>query len=361
MKISLKRRLLSLLLAFAAALTLSPAALLTENQPDPPAEEPSSGVLQELKLSSDAWSSVQPGQTQFELTLEPNASVNRGGVQIKASLEPSDDPKVQELHVAWVSSDSSVATVTDQENGHVGTVYGKAPGEATVSVTAGSGEAQKKCEIRTTVSGIQISEALAAGISVAENQTVDVKLDEDFFLFGNANSEYAVLTASIVNNKTNVKTLISADHKTVTVEGRQAGEATVVLQVASAGYNYTAEFPVTVTSNEQVISWTEGCSAAKPLKFSVLEELIASKCKEVTGQELTSIIGLTVPTAQGTIYLGYNSPEDTGAGAGSSVTYYYRTGARGPYIRDLTFVPTPSFAGEKASITFTGQIGRAHV
>ena len=355
MKISLKRRLLSLLLAFAAALTLSPAALLTENQPDPPAEEPSSGVLQELKLSSDAWSSVQPGQTQFELTLEPNASVNRGGVQIKASLEPSDDPKVQELHVAWVSSDSSVATVTDQENGHVGTVYGKAPGEATVSVTAGSGEAQKKCEIRTTVSGIQISEALAAGISVAENQTVDVKLDEDFFLFGNANSEYAVLTASIVNNKTNVKTLISADHKTVTVEGRQAGEATVVLQVASAGYNYTAEFPVTVTSNEQVISWTEGCSTAKPLKFSVLEELIASKCKEVTGQELTSIIGLTVPTAQGTIYLGYNSPEDTGAGAGSSVTYYYRTGARGPYIRDLTFVPNPSFAGEKASITFTGQ------
>ena len=36
-------------------------------------------------------------------------------------------------------------------------------------------------------------------------------------------------------------------------------------------------------------------------------------------------------------------------------SYYYRTAARGPYIQDLTFVPNPSYTGEKAYIAFTAQ------
>lgn len=261
------------------------------------------------------------------------------------------------MHVSWSSSDPAITAVSEQENGHSGTVYGKAPGKATVTVTAGSGASQQKCTIQTTVSGIKVSETLAKGITVAENQSKEIKLDTDFFLFGNAASEYAMLSASVVNNKPNVrKPLVSSDKKTVTIEGREAGEATVVLEISSAGYIYKAEFPVTVTSNEQTIEWTEGCSPAKPLKFSALEERIVSKYREVfPGGTFSSIIGLSVPTAQGTMYLGYNSPEDTGAGAGSSMTYYYRTAARGPYIQDLTFVPNPSYTGEKAYIAFTAQ------
>ncbi len=356
MKISLKRRVLSLLLALALAFTLAPSAFPTEAPPEtPPEDQP--GVLKELKLSSDAWTNVQEGQKDFELLLEPSASVDLGGVQIKASLEPGDDAEVQAMHVSWSSSDPAITAVSEQENGHSGTVYGKAPGKATVTVTAGSGASQQKCTIQTTVSGIKVSETLAKGITVAENQSKEIKLDTDFFLFGNAASEYAMLSASVVNNKPNVrKPLVSSDKKTVTIEGREAGEATVVLEISSAGYIYKAEFPVTVTSNEQTIEWTEGCSPAKPLKFSALEERIVSKYREVfPGGTFSSIIGLSVPTAQGTMYLGYNSPEDTGAGAGSSMTYYYRTAARGPYIQDLTFVPNPSYTGEKAYIAFTAQ------
>ena len=317
MNISTKRKLLSLLLAFAMVLPLAPGALATE-QP---------GVLQALKLSSDAWSSVQPDQTTFDLELEPNASEALGGVQIRASLEPSNDPVVQELHVTWASSNPEVTSVSEIDNGHSGTVYGRAPGKATVTVTAGSGAAQKQCTIYTVVSGIQLSKQLAAGITVAENQSVEVKLDTDFFLFGNAASQHAQITTSIVNNKSNVRTLVN--NGTITIEGRQAGDATVVLQVSSAGYDYKAEFPVTVTSSEQVIPWTEGCSVSNPLKFSVLEDLIAAKYREVTGQTLASVVGLNVPTAQGTLYVGYSSPENPGAGAGGSVTYYARTAARG--------------------------------
>ena len=355
MKISLKRRFLSLLLALAVALTLAPSALPTEAPPEtPPEEQP--GVLKELKLSSDAWSNVQEGQKDFELLLEPSASVDLGGVQIKASLEPGDDAEVQAMHVSWSSSDPSITAVSEQENGHSGTVYGKAPGKATVTVTAGSGASQQKCTIQTTVSGIKVSETLAKGITVAENQSIEIKLDTDFFLFGNAASEYAMLSASVVNNKPNVrKPLVSSDKKTVTIEGREAGEATVVLEISSAGYIYKAEFPVTVTSNERKIEWTEGCSPAKPLKFSALEERIANEYREVfPGGTLASIIGLNVPTSQGTLYLNYKSPEDTGAGAAGSATYYYK-GNTGPYIRDITFVPNASYAEEKAYITFTAQ------
>lgn len=294
MKISLKRRFLSLLLALALAFTLAPSAFPTEAPPEtPPEDQP--GVLKELKLSSDAWTNVQEGQKDFELLLEPSASVDLGGVQIKASLEPGDDAEVQAMHVSWSSSDPAITAVSEQENGHSGTVYGKAPGKATVTVTAGSGASQQKCTIQTTVSGIKVSETLAKGITVAENQSKEIKLDTDFFLFGNAASEYAMLSASVVNNKPNVrKPLVSSDKKTVTIEGREAGEATVVLEISSAGYIYKAEFPVTVTSNEQTIEWTEGCSPAKPLKFSALEERIVSKYREVfPGGTFSSIIGLS--------------------------------------------------------------------
>ncbi len=355
MKISLKRRFLSLLLALALAFTLAPSAFPTEAPLEtPPEDQP--GVLKELKLSSDAWTNVQEGQKDFELLLEPSASVDLGGVQIKASLEPGDDAEVQAMHVSWSSSDPAITAVSEQENGHSGTVYGKAPGKATVTVTAGSGASQQKCTIQTTVSGIKVSETLAKGITVAENQSKEIKLDTDFFLFGNAASEYAMLSASVVNNKPNVrKPLVSSDKKTVTIEGREAGEATVVLEISSAGYIYKAEFPVTVTSNERKIEWTEGCSPAKPLKFSALEERIANEYREVfPGGTLASIIGLNVPTSQGTLYLNYKSPEDTGAGAAGSATYYYK-GNTGPYIRDITFVPNASYAEEKAYITFTAQ------
>lgn len=360
MKISTKRRLLSLLLAIAALTAMAPAAFMTENpdpvDPNPGDTGPGAGVLTNFRLSvsNGSWDSDQPSEGAYGITLEPNASVDRGGARIEAILEPASDPIVQGLHVAWVSDRSDIVGVSEQENGHVGTIYGRSPGEAKITVSAGEGDNRKTCTIDAIVSGIQLSSALAAGIQVRENETVDVKLDTDYFLFGNATSDNAQFKASIVNEKRNIYVLTRGN--TVTIEGREAGDATVVLEISSAGYTYRAEFPVSVTSNEQTIQWTEGCSPAKPLKFSALEERIAGKYQEVfPGGTLASVIGLSVPTAQGTIYLGYTSPEDTGAGAGSSTTYYYHTAARGPYIKDLTFVPNSKYTGEKAYIAFTAQ------
>ena len=370
MKISTKRRLLSLLLALIMVLSMAPTALLsnsggtdtgtgdgTVTDPDKPGpgdpDEPVTGVLEDLKLSSDSFDPSQTAPPNYAITLEPNSSVDRGGARITATLDPVTDTEVQKLHVTWSPTNSPIVGVSEQDNGHVGNIWGKSPGEETIRVTAGTGEDKKECTIKAVVSGIKLSETLASGIEVQENGTVKIDVDTDYTLFGNAAAESAVLTASVVNNKSNVYLLVQG--KSVTIEGRQEGSATVRLSISAAGRIYEAEFPVTVTSNLAIIPYTEGCSPSKPLRFSELEELIAAACQEKTGQTLTSVTGLSVPTAQGTLYLGYNSPEDTGAGAGSSVTYYTRTSLRGPYIQDLTFVPNPSYTKEKAYISFTGQ------
>ena len=331
MKISTKRRLLSLLLALIMVLSMAPTALLsnsggtdtgtgdgTVTDPDKPGpgdpDEPVTGVLEDLKLSSDSFDPSQTAPPNYAITLEPNSSVDRGGARITATLDPVTDTEVQKLHVTWSPTNSPIVGVSEQDNGHVGNIWGKSPGEETIRVTAGTGEDKKECTIKAVVSGIKLSEKLASGIEVQENGTVKIDVDTDYTLFGNAAAESAVLTASVVNNKSNVYLLVQG--KSVTIEGRQEGSATVRLSISAAGRIYEAEFPVTVTSNLAIIPYTEGCSPSKPLRFSELEELIAAACQEKTGQTLTSVTGLSVPTAQGTLYLGYNSPEDTGAEIG---------------------------------------------
>ena len=307
-----------------------------------------------MRLSSDDFRVDHTGEADYGLLLEPNASEEQGGATISVNLDPSDDQQVQNLHVTWSPTDSPYVGVSEMLNGHKGIIFGKSAGKALVTVSAGSAENRITKSIDVTVSGIQLSEKLAAGIEVLENSTVTITAGTDFTLFGNAASDAARLDIVEVNGRKNVYPLVN--DKSITLEGRQAGNVTMRLTVSSGGRTYTAEFPVTVLSNEQTIKWTEGCSPAKPLKFSALEERIVSKYREVfPGGTFSSVIGLSVPTAQGTMYQGYNSPEDTGAGAGSSMTYYYRTAARGPYIQDLTFVPNPSYTGEKAYIAFTAQ------
>ena len=92
MKISTKRRWLSLLLAFLMVLTLTPTALL-EGEGDgqtPPATEdpdgdgsgstpetPDTGPIKSIELRSDS-SSFSGQSPNYTITLEPNSSESRG-------------------------------------------------------------------------------------------------------------------------------------------------------------------------------------------------------------------------------------------------------------------------------------------
>lgn len=365
MKIPMKRRLLSLLTALAVALSLAPAAL-AEGEDDDSGNTGSTaeGIVTAFNLdSSIRWDSSSGNS--FYLTLEPNSDPQTGSTQVKALLEPVTDQAVQSLRVSWTPTNSPVVGVNEQQNNtHMANIYGKTPGKEDVTVHVAVGSTQPADKpvpdktIHVTVSGIKLSEKMAAGITIAEREQVTIAGGTtdgvDFQLFGNAASSGAVFTYTIVNDKTNIA--LTDRGSSVIVEGREEGQATLHISCSAAGKQYDAEIPITVTSNDAVIEYTQGCSPSKPLKFSDLEELIVQEFqKTYPGGTLNSLIGVSVPTSQGTLYLGYKSPEDTGSGAGSSTTYYAKTGARGPYISDLTFVPKGSFSGEKAEIEFTAQ------
>ncbi len=372
MKISTKRRWLSLLLAFLMVLTLTPTALLegegTDQTPTPPTTEepggdentpapepPDAGKIKKIELRSD--SGILSGQgPDYTITLEPNSSESRG-IPITVVTDP-DNSETQKVKFTWKSDNSSVVRVSEDtnNNGHSGHIYGLTPGTSVVTISDGK---DLTCTVTVTVSGIKLSEELKKGITILENNSQTFTLaDKDYELFGSAKGDSAQLMLSVVNNKPNVvvsPASATQDTSKFTVEGRSEGTATVHVSVTASGHEYWDEFPVTVESNESIIEYTDGCSNAKPLRFSELENQIAAQCKEMTGGELTSIVDLRVATKEGILYLGYKSPEDTGAGVGSTVTYYVRTGVRGPYISDITFIPNPSFGGELATISYTGR------
>lgn len=351
MKNSTKRRLCALLLAFVMTASLLPAALAADND-----DETDPDALTGFRLSSDS-NKLFSATGGSPYTIELDTGSDRGE-RLTAILEPAGSAVVQGLRVQWTSGDSGIVSVNEQDTlGHIVTLYGHSPGITAITATPGTGNDAHACTISATVSGIKLGAEMTGGVEVRENEPKSFVLQDDRELFGNARMgaamDQAKLRASVVDSKPNVA--VSVSGRTLTIEGREAGEATIRVTADSGSNQYIAEFPVRVLSNEQVISWTKGCSVSNPLNFSALEQQIAAACQEQTGQALASIIGLTVPTAQGTLYLGYKGPEDTGAGVGSSVTYYAGTAARGPYIKDIAFLPNPSFAGEKAVITFTGQ------
>ncbi len=375
MKNTTKRRLISFLLALVMVLALAPTALL-EGEDDggpadpPPVEEPGDptppgdgsddgsqdpGKITKIELNNDSGLLHGTGP-DYTITLEPNATDARG-IPIKVVTEP-DNTETQKVKFSWKSSDSKVVSVSEgaTDNGHSGSIYGHAPGRATVTISDGK---DLTCTIDVTVSGITLSDELKKGISILENNNRVFTVDTDYKLFGSAKDNAgAKLTVSVIDAKPNVVVSPSSpveDTSKFTVEGRKEGKATVRVTVTAAGHEYWEEFPVTVESNESIIEYTDGCSPVKPLKFSELEHEIAAQCKEMTTEDLASVIDLRVPTNEGVLYLGYKSPEDTGAGVGSSVIYYASTGARGPYIKDITFLPNPSFGGEKATISYTGR------
>lgn len=356
-------RWLSLLLCLAMAFSLASPALASAggdggNQEGDGDDITPPGTITGLKLGGDIRLN-STGETSYELKLEPDED----SLQLTATPEPENGN--DGVRISWSSNNKEVVDVQaiSSTNGHSATVIPKGPGTATVRVTTDNGNIERT--IAVTVSGIKLSDKLKAGISVKENETFTItpgKLSEgkDMEYFGNAEAAYptgsgnATLSASVVNSKLSVKVTAEADRSKITVEGIREDTATIRITVQAGGHSYSVEIPVTVTPNKATIHYTAGASPSDPLKFSTIEQQIAQQCQTMTGDRLSYVTGLSVPTAQGTLYAGWQSAENTGMGVGSSLNYYAASSKRGPYLSDVVFVPNPSFNGETASITFTG-------
>lgn len=140
-----------------------------------------------------------------------------------------------------------------------------------------------------------------------------------------------------------------ADYSGNRIVGFSAGSATFTV----SANGYTATVKVTVLSNDAE-PINERASAGSPLAFTDMESKINTRSVEVTKGSLSYVTGLFVAPKEGTLYLGYKSEAEPGAGVAQTQSYYPVGGtSRGPYIQDITFVPNPNFNG-KATIRYSG-------
>lgn len=364
------RRILSLLLVLILALSLSPTALLSSGG-DAGGGTGGTGSTDDTgdtgNTGGDTGTETPPDPPEIHLTSSGLAIQDEGkmtigtgkGPLITASVTPAanrNDP------ITWTSSDEAIAKADYNQAGdtHDMYLYGVAPGEATITATIPSGA---KAALHVTVSGI-----VAKGDTITIKENTAVKLyDKDgdpapgaddfwFQYFGDA-AEGAV-DVSISSDKPNIVRATGRGKNGLTLDGISAGRATVTLRVTQGGQPIAEKsVAVTVETNEAVTIEARA-SASDPLKFSTIEQQINAQCQSsITAdgdKTLNYITAVSVPTAQGTLYLGYKGEGDTGAGVSSTGSYYAASAARGPYIKDISFVPNPAYEGEVAEITYTG-------
>lgn len=369
MRTSIRQRVLSLLLALAMVLTLTPAAQLAEGDggeqnppptvdtdppgttPDPPETKPDPPVAETITIV--LYNGIN------SVTSDTGLTMNEGeGPTLNATIESASGTHKDD-HIGWVSENTDIAEPRNSgsDDGHRFYVEGKKPGTTRITGTITDADGRPTgttFSFPVTVSGISPKETT---ISIRENtslQLKDAKTDPNdkyaIVYYGDAAESASV---SITSDRPNVVAATGNSRDGLWIDGIAAGTAIVTI---TAGI-YSARITVDVETNEAQTIEAEA-SVSSPLKFSTIESEIARQCQEMITAEgdkaLVSITGLTVDTKQGTLYLGYKSSADTGMGVASSGTYFARTSPRGPYIQDISFVPNASYTGETATISYTG-------
>lgn len=369
MRTSIRQRVLSLLLALAMVLTLTPAAQLAEGDggeqnppptvdtdppgttPDPPETKPDPPVAETITIV--LYNGIN------SVTSDTGLTMNEGeGPTLNATIESASGTHKDD-HIGWVSENTDIAEPRNSgsDDGHRFYVEGKKPGTTRITGTITDADGRPTgttFSFPVTVSGISPKETT---ISIRENtslQLKDAKTDPNdkyaIVYYGDAAESASV---SITSDRPNVVAATGNSRDGLWIDGIAAGTAIVTI---TAGI-YSARITVDVETNEAQTIEAEA-SVSSPLKFSTIESEIARQCREMITAEgdktLASITGLTVDTKQGTLYLGYKSSADTGMGVASSGTYFARTSPRGPYIQDISFVPNASYTGDTATISYTG-------
>ena len=258
---------------------------------------------------------VDYGQT---LDLDPSGYWTDGRnseAQLRVNVVPNDaKPKIQ-----WSSSDSSIATVDEN-----GLVKGVSPGEATITATAGEATSSRQVVVR----GVRLN---THSVDVRVNQQVSV----DWETYG-----------SIDNSAANTVSWRSSDESVAgvangNITGRTAGSATVTVQYYNQTTNTTYRDSCDVSVKDvSANAITAEADSGNPLAFSSIASEINGQCRQVLGESLSYITGLTVDTDAGTLYYGYVSAENPGLGVASNDQYYYSGSTNGrKSLNNITFVP----------------------
>lgn len=296
------RRALSLLLTLLLLFSLSPAAL---------AEEETKPVT--ISLSQNV--------------IEMNESETR---KLTAILDPDDAQAV-----TWSVEEGGEEIIQFNKTGSSTTITPLRPGETRIHASVGT---VNSANCIVTVAGHYIKPA-DREIEIFVGESHATPIPESFGSAKVGDLEWRSEEPRI------------ADYSGNRIVGYTAGTTNFI--VSANGYKATVKVTVLSSDAEPIV---ENASTGSPLSFdrAGIESKLNQRSTEVTKDGLSYITGVYVAPKEGTLYLSYKSEAEPGAGVAQMQSYYTADARRGPYIKDITFVPNPNYNGEKATIRYSG-------
>ncbi|MFI3249626.1 MAG: S-layer homology domain-containing protein [Eubacteriales bacterium] len=188
------------------------------------------------------------------------------------------------------------------------------------------------------------------------NQTISKYTESDDLLayaYGNlGNLDWSAINpavASIEVTDGNFDEDLNMTISTGVVTGVNTG--TTEITVSNSQYSVSFYTTVEETTAPDIHPEAE-VNSVNPLYFSTLIDDFKFSSNEIFEDEtLISLSSLSVPPAMGTLYYGYQNPDNMGAGVATERSYYI-TGE--PNVKDIVFVPNTSYTGSEISISYTG-------
>lgn len=245
---------------------------------------------------------------------------------LTASVSPTTaDP----TNVVWSSSDSNVVQLSSTTGQNV-TITAGSPGKATITASSGD-TAHGTCFVE--VRGLVLSDT-SISIPVGTNKTVGA-------------TPFGGIGTLVEWTSGNESIAFVAPGGVIT--GQSVGKTSITATVA--GYSATCEVTVTENTANQI---TGSIDVGLPFSFADIASELNERSHSVLGESLSYVTNLQVDTNQGILHYGYSSPDDPGAGVGSTERYYYSNSIPGTRaLSDVIFFPDSSFNGT-ASIRYTG-------
>ncbi len=277
--------------------------------------------------------------TVTDLTLTPDSITMDPREQNRTIRATVSGTNTGTVVPTWESSDESVAAVSVSQNGTLGTLDAKKPGEATITVTAGD----KVMYCYVTVSGIVAEEELPSSITLQENGEKTLPTLKSY---GSAGKSPKYQSED---------SFIARIEGGTTLVGLSIGKTRIRVTDGSGHGRYDKFIDVEVEADPTTTipeSGTIPLRREQILRFGGSE--MWDRFEDQLSGGLDRIVGLNVDTTQGTLYYKYRSEAEPGAGVATSETFYMDPGVGQKGISDITFVPKPDFTGGVVTIRYNG-------
>ena len=299
-------------------------------------------ALLSFSLVLPAAADDPPDLSSITVSLGSSSEMILNEASLTMSATVSGAPENADLiySYVWSSSNTSAATVSGTGD-TVSIVRGSTPGRATISVTVTATSASDPTVTRSDITATR--GVLLPGVTLSSSS------------FSLKTRETTQLTATLYVPTGSDETVTWSSGNEYVAEVSSGGLVTACSAgttfISATAGTYSAECAVTV--NEVLAATITGtASADDPLSFSYIAGDISTQCSRVLNSSLSYATSLSVPTSAGTLYYGYTSEGEPGAGVGTNENYYYSDSNGSRLLTDVSFVPKPDFSGT-ANISYT--------